>query len=155
MVAKERHDPIRPPWQVLQPENWSSGRIFCIHHRIPDTIKSHSFLKLNPEYVDWDADCGSNENPVGKSDHMRSTTVGKYANQLLKASCASYAKRLVSCFVPMMQKWQTNRYFTLSRKLQNSYTYSDTKITVKQEQTATEVLLLRFFVVPPENEFYF
>ena len=30
------------------------------------------------------------------------------------------------------------------RKLQNSYTYSDTKITVKQEKTATEVLLLRF-----------
>ena len=26
-----------------------------------------------------------------------------------------------------------------------SYTYSDTKITVKQEKTATEVLLLRFF----------
>ena len=30
------------------------------------------------------------------------------------------------------------------RKLQNSYTYSDTKIRSKHEKTATEVLLLRF-----------
>ena len=30
------------------------------------------------------------------------------------------------------------------RKLQNSYTYSDTKIPSKHEKTATEVLLLRF-----------
>ena len=30
------------------------------------------------------------------------------------------------------------------RKLQNSYTYSDTKLSQKQEKTATEALLLRF-----------
>ena len=30
------------------------------------------------------------------------------------------------------------------RKLQNSYTYSDTKVAAKHEKTATEALLLRF-----------
>lgn len=35
------------------------------------------------------------------------------------------------------------------RKLQNSYTYSDTKIRSKHEKTSTELLLLRFSVVSP------
>ena len=35
-------------------------------------------------------------------------------------------------------------YSTRTKSGQNSYTYSDTKITVKHEKTATEVLLLRF-----------
>ena len=34
---------------------------------------------------------------------------------------------------------------TVIQKLQNSYTYSDTKIPSKHEKTATEALLLRFF----------
>ena len=35
-------------------------------------------------------------------------------------------------------------YSTRTKSGKNSYTNSDTKITVKQEKTATEVLLLRF-----------
>ena len=40
----------------------------------------------------------------------------KYASKRLKASCASYAQRACSaCFVPVLQKMQINRLFTLSR----------------------------------------
>lgn len=35
-------------------------------------------------------------------------------------------------------------YYVYRQRLQNSYTYSDTKIPSKHEKTATEALLLRF-----------
>ena len=46
---------------------------------------------------------------------MQGTAAGKYASQLLKASCASYTQRARSAyFVPVMRKMQNNRDFPLS-----------------------------------------
>ena len=66
-------------------------------------------------------------------------------NLVIKSQSRSFSKVEQKCSKSRFcncRKYQIRKFNC--RKLQNSYTYSDTKITVKQEKTATEVLLLRF-----------
>ena len=64
----------------------------------------------------------------------------------------SYTNSYTKFLFGSRQIFRNLDFFAQNRKsYTNSYTYSDTKLSQKQEKTATEALLLRFFVVPPER----
>ncbi len=54
------------------------------------------------------------------------------------------AARLLNVTIPTLHRYAKAGKIRIYKSGKNSYTNSDTKITVKHEKTATEVLLLRF-----------
>ena len=98
----------------------------------------------------------SNSIPLGNPQHSnQKRKYGKvnkaqlykqlYKNLVIKSQSQSFSKVEQKCSGSRFcncRKYQIRKFNC--RKLQKSYTYSDTKVAAKHEKTATEALLLRF-----------